>query len=511
MLQEDLQLFFGKSSFRPGQEKAIKILEQSEDVFVILPTSSGKSLIFQLASLQHRRKKPGTWTLVICPLVALIQEQVEKLNVLMYVDDNGLVQSCCSSLDNHHRRPMATFLGAGQNDETLTQRVRMGEFPIVYVSPEKIESTFSPDFFIRLNLLVIDECHCISEHGSTFRPSYRNIRKHIPHQQDVPTIALTATATLLVQQDVITNLQMKDDVHIVRQTMIRSNLHLRVVKQKFNVFDIVRPLTGRTLIYTLTRKQCERMSEKLRNIGIPSEAYHAGLPEMERLKRAHHFQSSGNHPVLVATICYGLGMDVPDIRLIIHDGLPKSILGYVQETGRGGRDGFPTNCVLYCDSSSDMMKHIRLASTSKEIDQVKEMLSWANNKEHICRFHLLRRVFGEETSTSSSCENHCDTCSSSSSIQEISSKPPSSYLKLLLQAMHQTGNRHGRCVPIDFLRGSKKKTIPKYHERDSVFGHGQNLSKKFWENVHHQGLKDLHIREICTYQGYVIFKTNEPR
>jgi ATP-dependent DNA helicase RecQ len=505
-MEIDLQTYFHQENFRPGQKLALDGLESNRDGLVVLPTSTGKSLIFQLAGIRRRRQYPRSWTLVISPLIALIHEQVQKLNDSLYLDATSGHIFPLTGVSAHHQHPVAVFLGAGQDDGSLTQRVRKGEFPFVYVSPEKIATTFSPDFFTHLNMLVVDECHCISEHGKTFRPDYRLLRHHIPRQEGVPTVALTATATLAIQKDVITNLQLRNPF-LVCQTMIRPNLHLRVVPTALPIFDLQRPLTGRTLIYALTRKQCDRLSSQLRNVGIPALSYHAGLESTVRQERAATFRSSTNRPVLVATLSYGLGMDVPDIRLLLHAGLPKSLLGYVQEIGRGGRDGQPTECILYFDSGADLMTHKHLMKTEEELIHLKSMLKWARSTRQ-CRTQTLKHAFGETE------EGPCQSCDCCCRRLEVPPSVPAyvtkANLHLLLEALRQTGNHHGRCTPVDFLLGSQKKNILMFHQRyvdpDTVYGQGRHLSRRTWMDLHLHCVQNGKIREICTRQGFVIYK-----
>lgn len=512
-LTTDLRYYFQKEGFRSGQRVAIEGIEEGKDVLVLLPTSGGKSLIFQLASVRQRIRRPDTWTLIICPLVALIHEQVEKLNQALCVDP--VTKNIRPRREGDGGTEVAVYLGAGQTNPTLSQRVFHGEFPLVYMSPEKIATAFSPEFFHKVNLLVIDECHCVSEHGNTFRPAYRTLRDHIFIGPGISTVALTATATTRVHDDVVSCLRLRPDFLVVRQTMHRPNLCLQVVARSLTPTDIVRPATGRTLIYALTRKRCEQLSLRLTKEGIPAAAYHAGLDPAERHLRAEHFRTSDRRPVLVATICYGMGMDVPDIRLVLHDGLPKSILGYVQEVGRGGRDGQPSVCRLFFDSSSDLMKHKRMILDSQEeLDHLRTMLTWAQDSTR-CRPLGLLRVFGEVIA----CCGTCDVCTSNPKELEEEEEDGPEFLRsqdvvLLLRALAQTGNHHGRGVPVDFLLGSRKKNIRsfalRYDEKDSVYGRGRHLSRDDWMALHKKTVRHHGIREICTRQGYIIFKTVVP-
>lgn len=505
-IKNDLETFFSQTTFRPGQSTALTAVDKGQDVVVVLPTSSGKSLIFQLAGIRQRRRNPGTWTLVISPLVALIHEQVHKLNELFSVDESGMI------VPRRDGTIAAVYLGAGQEEESTLlslQQIRNGAIPFVYMSPEKLCTTFSPDFFTRLNLLVVDECHCISDQGLTFRPTYRRLREFIPRNHGVPTVALTATATLFVEKDVVERLQLQNPV-IVRRTVIRSNLCLRVLPKPFDVDGFVRPSTGRTLIYVLTRKVCDYLSRQLVSLGIPAVSYHAGLEADLREDRAEQFRTSLDRPVLVATIAYGLGMDVPDIRLVIHAGLPKSLLGYVQEIGRGGRDGKSTDCVLYFDSCTDMMKHTFMMTTEMEVANVKSMLAWARTKDR-CRCRTIMECFGEDPWPESRTCGYCDVCCSLPEKEEILLCPTN--VLLLVRALEQTGNHHGRMVPIDYLLGKRKKNILTLQRRSSrgggdekVFGKGRHLTRLGWMTFHRHCVEKGHIREICTPKGYVIFK-----
>jgi ATP-dependent DNA helicase RecQ len=489
-----LSELFGFEHFRPGQLDVIQnVLDRDLDTVGILPTSTGKTLIFQLITAVKRRVDPAGITLVVSPLIALMQDQVRSCNALLAIDSAGCI------VGGGGQKEVATMLGSAQNDPDADRDAMMGRYPLVYVSPEKLP--FLPSKLLsRVFLLVVDECHCVSEHGNSFRPAYRKIRSYLP---GVRTLALTATTTAAMEADIVDNLAMEQPV-VVRTSMYRKNLHLSVRSKQTRDKDmeVIRsalPTEGRTVVFAPTRLDCERLA---RVLGSRARYYHAGLSPAERCDVMAEFVDGS---ILVATNCFGLGVDIPDIRFVVHYGLPRSILGYVQECGRAGRDGYNATCLLFEDAS-DIAKY---TETERDVKSATAMFAWTRQTR--CRHQSLLEMFGEAM-TSSCCwgtTDHpgCDTCLGE--IAESIVTTTTDDTLLLLTAMKETGNYSGRRLPVDFLLGSKSKKLTRFRNlhKSSVYAQGRHHSRETWIAIHRQLVDLKAIREVVTTRGYVVFKT----
>jgi ATP-dependent DNA helicase RecQ len=387
--KQTLATYFGFSEFRPGQLEAIhSILSEKRETFVVLPTSTGKTLIFQFITITNRQREPTGITIVISPLIALMTDQVDSWNREFMLTDAGQIERRREGILG---RPVAVLLGSAQEDPTVESKALRGQFPVVYLAPEKLP--FLPKSIVKhVQLLAIDECHCISEHGNSFRPAYRTIR---PFFENVPTLALTATAPPDIQSDILANLAFTNPT-IIRMSMCRPNLRLHVRHKRTRSEDLqtlrqLLPADGRTVVFGTTRAECESLAKDL---GKSAHAYHAGLSTEERAQVLSQF---GNGRVLVATNCFGLGVDIPNIRLVVHYGLPRSLLGYAQECGRAGRDGRNSTCVLFF-ASSDISKY---NDNERDVQLATGMLTWT--KDIRCRRQTLLTSFGEDYIASGPC------------------------------------------------------------------------------------------------------------
>jgi ATP-dependent DNA helicase RecQ len=492
--------YFGFSDFRSGQLEAIQsVLTEKKDTFVVLPTSTGKTLIFQLITIVNRKRCPTGITIVISPLIALMTDQVDKWNREFMLTDDGQI---APRLPEINGRPVAVLLGSAQEDPTVEPNALLGRYPVVYMAPEKLPY-LSSDIVERVQLLVIDECHCISEHGNSFRPAYRAIRPFFANTQ---TLALTATAPPNIQDDILSNLAL-DNPTVIRMSMHRPNLRLLVRHKRKRsddmktIRDLVTPV-GRTVIFGTTRAECESLAKEL---GPHALAYHAG---MSTDTRAHVLSQFVDGTVLVATNCFGLGVDIANIRLVVHYGLPRSLLGYAQECGRAGRDGQNSTCILFF-ASSDISKY---NDNERDVKLSTEMLAWT--KDMRCRRHTLLTSFGELWTPDGPCSwdesahaHGCDVCSnlvdSPTTIQNVSTED----VRLLLRAVEDTGNHSGKMLPVDFLLGSKSKKMARFsHKVGSVYRHGTHKLKADWIALHTQLTAVNLLREIATPRGYIVYK-----
>ncbi len=386
---------FGFPSFRPGQRELVAAVLAGRDALGVLPTGSGKSLTYQLPA-----RALGGVTLVVSPLVALMKDQVEGMGRV------GL---------------RATFLNSTLDAEERRRRaaaIRRGEFELVYAAPEGLEGAAGAAIAgTRLSLVAVDEAHCISHWGHDFRPAYRNLAGLRERFGAVPVLALTATATPRVAADIAEQLRLRDPA-VFRGSVFRPNLHLRAVKKggdgpgsRDEILELVRARRGQSgIVYCIARRSAESVAEFLRSRRVKALAYHAGLeaPERERVQDAF---VQGSVDVVVATVAFGMGIDKPDIRYVVHRDMPGSVEGYCQEIGRAGRDGEPSDCVLLY-SWADVMAHDRLAEGAQDPAagrlqrrKARDMFEWAEAAG--CRHSLLGRHFGEELPA---CGSSCDAC-----------------------------------------------------------------------------------------------------
>ena len=500
-----LQSHFGFSSFRPGQRETIhSILEDDRDTFSVLPTSTGKTLIFQLITIVKRRQNVSGITIVISPLIALMIDQVQKWNVEFLQGADGQIhrRELAQKGEGDDVFPVAVLLGSAQEDVNVESGALQGRYPVVYMAPEKLP--YLPKSLVAtVQFLVIDECHCVSEHGNLFRPAYRQIRPFFPKTR---TLALTATAPPDTQKDILTNLALHEP-RVVRLSMYRPNLRL-VVRQKRTRAEDLRTIrdsmvtTGRTVVFGTTRSECERISTEL---GPTAVAYHAGMTPTERSGAVTRFVPG---TILVATNCFGLGVDIPDIRLVVHYGLPRSLLGYAQECGRAGRDGARATCILFM-ASSDISKY---NDNERDVRLASEVLAWTK-KTH-CRHRTLLGSFGEDGAGAILChwagdptESGCDVCMGTVDVIGSASPVSSDDVRLLLQSVSETGDHSGTGLPIDFLLGSKSKKLLRFtHKIDCVYGQGRHKKTSDWISIHRQLSAQRLLREVVTSRGYVVYK-----
>jgi len=452
-----LKTHFGFDQFRPWQAEIIRHVISQKDAFVLMPTGGGKSLCFQLAAL----KMPGV-TLVVSPLIALMKDQVDALKA------NGIPAEFINST-----------LTRAEIDQIQEDALR-GRIKILYAAPERLILPEFQQFLkkISVSLLAIDEAHCISEWGHDFRPEYRNLKMLRNLFPQVPAMALTATATTKVREDIIGQLSL-EKAKIFISSFNRPNLSYAVLPQKdsygqlINIFREHRDQAA--IVYCFSRKDTEALAEKLCGEGFKALPYHAGLEsETRRINQEKFIRDEVQ--IIVATIAFGMGIDKPDVRLVIHYHLPKSIEGYYQETGRAGRDGLPSQCILFY-SYADTMKQqyfIRQIenegvrrNASQKLDQMVEYCELAT-----CRRSHLLAYFGEDYQPEKC--GGCDICLTPA--EEIDATIIS---QKIMSAMVRTGQRFGTNYIIDLLLGAKnKKIIEREHHKLSVYAIVDDFSKE---------------------------------
>jgi len=462
LLLETLKKNFGYTSFRPLQQDVIEEFCRKKDTVVLMPTGGGKSLCFQLPSLMF----DGV-TIVISPLISLMKDQVDALNT------NGVP---------------ATFLNSSIDSPELNTRMNnalTGKYQLIYMAPERLSVPGIHDWLKSCNVtaLAIDEAHCISQWGHDFRPDYRNLQSFRSKYPTIPIIALTATATPKVRDDIITQLSLKKP-KVFTSSFYRENLHIRVIPKKNEIQKIITLLTKHKgescIVYCFSRKDTESLAERLRDEGFSADSYHAGLESSKRSQRQDDFIHD-RIDVITATTAFGMGIDKPDVRLVIHRTFPKTLEGYYQEIGRAGRDGLPSECVLLY-SAGDKIKldyFLQMVSDEdereKELKQIIEVMDYAEART--CRWVRLIRYFGEEPKITAC--GTCDVCLSASDTvdaTEITQKIISGILK--------TGERFGKAYVLKVLRGSREQKILEHgHDSLSVWGIAKDKSESLLNEI----------------------------
>ncbi|PON69537.1 DNA helicase, ATP-dependent [Parasponia andersonii] len=480
-MESILKNYFGYSSFRRYQKEVIEKILDKRDSLVVMATGSGKSLCYQVPPLIS-----GKTGIVVSPLISLMQDQVMALK---------------------QRGIKAEFLGSAQTDQSVQRKAESGHFNILYMTPEKaclIPNSFWSNLLnVGICLFAVDEAHCISEWGHDFRVEYKQLDKLRGILANVPFIALTATATEKVRNDIINSLKMKDP-YVSIGSFDRQNLYYGV--KSFNrgqssVDELVKEIAkyvaiaGSTIIYCTTIKDVEQIFKSLQEVGIKAGIYHGQMGSKARAESHRLFITDELH-VMVATIAFGMGIDKPDIRQVIHYGCPKSLECYYQESGRCGRDGVPSICWLYY-TRSDFAKADFYTAESQTANQRKAVVESLMAAQRYCLLTTCRRKFllqhFGENFTADKCGN-CDNCIRSKKERDMSKEA-----FLLLACVRSCRGRWGLNMPVDILRGSRaKKVLDAQLDRLPLHGLGKDYSANWWKALGYQLISSGYLTETVS-------------
>jgi ATP-dependent DNA helicase RecQ len=469
LIYDKLKEYFGFTSFKGNQLEVIRNVLAGRDTFVLMPTGGGKSLCYQLPALMME----GV-AIVISPLIALMKNQVDSMRAFSETDG------------------VAHFLNSSLNKSAITQvreDVLAGKTKLLYFAPESLTKEDNVSFLrkIKISFFAIDEAHCISEWGHDFRPEYRRIRPIINEIGSAPIIALTATATPKVQMDIQKNLAMADAA-VFRSSFNRPNLYYEIrpkVDESREIIKYIKQREGKSgIIYCLSRKKVEELAELLQANGIKAHAYHAGLDAATRARNQDDFLHE-NVDVIVATIAFGMGIDKPDVRYVIHYDIPKSLEGYYQETGRAGRDGGEGQCITFY-SYKDIQKLEKFMQGKPIAEQeigkllLLETVSYAESS--VCRRKTLLHYFGEAYPLDDC--GSCDNC-----LNPRAKVNATEDMELVLETLQAIGDKFKIDYLESVLTGKATTLVKSYrHHKIEQFGLGADKNERYWGAVIRQGL-----------------------
>lgn len=487
-----LQHYFGFNNFKGNQEAIIKSIYHGNDTFVIMPTGGGKSLCYQLPALMAE----GT-AIIISPLIALMKNQVDHLRT--HGDDEGIAHFLNSSLSKKQK-------------DKVKEDIVAGKTKLLYVAPESLTKESTVEFLqkVKVSFVAVDEAHCISEWGHDFRPEYRRIRTIVEEIGVVPIIALTASATPKVQEDILKNLSMSNE-NLFKSSFNRSNLYYEVrpkVTKDQTVKEIVSYLQkhkGQSgIIYCLSRKTVENIAETLQVNGIKALPYHAGMDGQTRTHHQDQFLME-EVDVIVATIAFGMGIDKPDVRFVIHYDVPKSLESYYQETGRAGRDDRPSDCIMFYNYQ-DLLKLEKFLKdkpvSEREVGEqlLNEMAAFAENNN--CRRKSLMHYFGESFDVAD-CNKGCDNCRNPK--EQIDGQ---NQLIQSIKTIQELEDKHNMYHILKIMQGVEDDIIKGYgHDKLANFGNSQHDDYNVLKSVIRQGIIQGYLEKDI--ESYGTLKTTQ--
>ncbi|TAL61436.1 MAG: DNA helicase RecQ [Legionella sp.] len=456
-----LKDYFGFDSFRTPQEEIVNDVIAGNDVLVLMPTGGGKSLCYQIPSIV----RPGVG-IVVSPLIALMEDQVAALRL----------QGISAAFYN-------STLSSEEARQVLAQ-LHQGELDLLYIAPERLISTSFLDRLAdcHIALFAIDEAHCISQWGHDFRPEYAALGLLKTHFPDIPIIALTATADKQTRQDIVEKLNYSPKKYVA--SFNRPNIHYKVIAKTNAAKQLKQFLESETqqqsgIIYCGTRNSVEKLAEKLQDMGFKARAYHAGLPHKERREVQTLFRYD-QIDIVVATIAFGMGIDKPNVRFVVHHDLPKNIEGYYQETGRAGRDGLAAQALLLYDAGDSA----RLRAWINEIPVEEQRRVESNKLNHMlafaeaahCRRQILLRYFDEPWDQQC---NYCDVCENPPAVADATEDA-----QKILSCIYRLKQSFGLIHTIDVLRGATNEKILQFgHEQLTTYGIGKDKSAHYWKQL----------------------------
>lgn len=494
-LRASLKEFFGFDTFKGMQEEVISTILHGNDCFVIMPTGAGKSLCYQLPALIS----PGT-AIIISPLIALMKNQVDAIRG--FGDSDAIAHFLNSSLTK-------------TQTEKVKDDVSSGRTKMLYVAPETLKKDETIDFLssVHVSFVAVDEAHCISEWGHDFRPEYRRIKQIVKEIDDVPMVALTATATPKVQMDIQKSLNMLD-AKVFKSSFNRTNLYYEVLPKGSkaqtmkDLISFINKRKGKSgIVYCLSRKKTEEVAEILQANGINALAYHAGLDAKTRAGNQDKFLME-DADVICATIAFGMGIDKPDVRFVIHYDVPKSLEGYYQETGRAGRDGLDGDCVLFfnpkdTEKLEKFLKDKPVAEREIGTQLISEMAFFSESSQ--CRRKSLLHYFGENFAAED-CNKMCDNCRNPRETVDATAE-----LVMVLETLKYTDGKVGLMHIVNILIGKSSQEVKAYkHDAYQHFGKGKEQGPNFWKTLIRYGqINNFIIKNIELYGLLSLSKEGE--
>ncbi len=488
-LHDALQKYFGFDSFKDRQEEIVQSILTGHDTLVIMPTGGGKSLCYQLPAILSK----GT-AIIISPLIALMKNQVDSIRG--YSQQDKVAHFLNSSLSKTQARQVKADITEGGTK-------------LLFVAPETLTKEENIAFFksVDVSFVAVDEAHCISEWGHDFRPEYRRIREMIKSiNSEIPVIALTATATPKVKSDIVKNLAMRDQKVFI-SSFNRANLYYEV-RPKINkdqtikeIVQIIKQQPGESgIIYVQARKSTEEIAEVLQVNGIKSAPYHAGLDAKTRSRVQDEFLME-DIDVIVATIAFGMGIDKPDVRFVIHYNIPKSIENYYQETGRGGRDGLVGKCYAFYAYKDILrlekfLKDKPLSERELSAQLMEEVVAYTETSQ--CRRKFLLHYFGEEFDIED-CNKNCDNCRRPKEQQDAKVE-----LKQAIEVVDELNENYGIKFLVEFIIGRNTQEMKNFKfDKKKSFGVGKGKGPLFWHSLLRQGILANYLRKDIEQYGLI--------